>query len=112
MISQNLKNKLMANWGEKADSMACMAEVRIYDPLSPWECYIFAMNPEDEDEIACIFNGYSVEVCDWRLSEMATMFNELGENPLIDYEYRPRQAAALLKKLTELEPYGNQIDQR
>lgn len=101
MLSDKQKEKLKASWGEKADAMACLAEVRVYDPLSTWECYIYALNPQDEDEIACMINGFSLEVCDWKLSEISLTFNANGESPIIDDEYRPRRAAELFKVLSE-----------
>ncbi len=101
MLNNKQKEKLKASWGEKASSMACMAEVRFYDPLSPWECYIYAMNPEDEDEICCLIKGFFVEATEWRLSELASRFNAYGEPPQIDQEYRPRRAAELFKLLNE-----------
>lgn len=101
MISHSQKEKLKASWGDKASSMACMAEVRVYDPLSPWECYIYALNPENEDEICCIIKGFFVEVCEWRLSELASRFNANGEPVQVDYEYRPRRAAELFKSLNQ-----------
>lgn len=101
MLNTKQKDKLKANWGDKASAMACMAEVRVYDPLSPWECYIYALNPEDEDEICCIINGFSLEICEWRLSEIATRFNAEGEAVQMDNEYRPRRAAELFKILNQ-----------
>jgi hypothetical protein len=97
MLSHNQKEKLKANWGAKADSMACRVEVRVYDPLSNWECYIYAMNPENEDEICCLIKGFSVEVIVWSLSELASRFNQEREMPLIDNEFRPRMVAELFK---------------
>jgi len=101
MLNNKQKEKLKASWGEKASSMACMAEVRVYDPLSPWECYIYAMNPDDEDEICCLIKGFFVEVAEWRLNELASCFNAHGEPPKIDYEYRPRRVSELFKILNE-----------
>jgi hypothetical protein len=105
MINSKQKEKLKASWGEKASSLSCLAEVRIYDPLSPWECYIYAMNPENEDQICCLIKGFFVETCEWSLSELANRFNVEGEAPVIDKEYRPRRAAELFKKLNETEIY-------
>ncbi len=101
MLTTKQLEKLKASWGEKASSMACMCEVRIYDPLSPWSCYIYAVNPDDEDEISCIITGFEVETCTWRLSELTSRFNAEGEPPQVDYEYRPRRAAELFKILSE-----------
>jgi hypothetical protein len=80
--------------------MACMAEVRVYDPLSSWECYIYALNPQDEDEICCIIKGFFVEVTTWKLSEIQQRFNSEGEHVVVDNEFRPRRAAELFKILS------------
>ncbi len=101
MLSNQQKDKLKSSWGDKATSMSCMAEVRIYDPLSAWECYIYAMNPEDEDEISCIINGFTIEAIEWRLNELYERYNVEGEPVQLDQEYRPRRAAELFKILHE-----------
>ncbi len=104
MLNHNQKQKLLANWGDLAESMACRAEVRLYDPKSSWETYIYAMNPENDDEIMCITKCFKH---DCAITEYTTMkyilgcFNEDGENLKLDHEYRPRRAAELFKKLNE-----------
>ncbi len=102
MLSNKQKEKLIANWGEKADSLHCFAEVRVYDPLSSWECYIFALNPEDNDEVQCIVKvskAQEATVEKWYLTNIKCLFNEYGEGVDIDDEYRPRRADYLLNKL-------------
>lgn len=99
MLNNKQKEKLLSSWGEKASSMACMAEVRVYDPLSAFECYIYALNPEDEDEILCIIKSSSVSADKWKLSELRSCYNSEGEPLQIDYEYRPRIASEILKRL-------------
>lgn len=100
MFTDKQKEKLKVSWGDKADSLACYAEVRIFDPLSRWQCYIYAMNPADENDIACIIAGESLEICDWQVSEIQKAYNAEGESPVIDTEYRPMRAAELFKKLS------------
>lgn len=99
MLSDQQKDKLKSYWGDKATSMNCLAEVRVYDPLSSWACYIYAMNPDNEDEISCIINGFTVEAVEWCLSELQSRYNEQGDSPQLDHEYRPRRAAELFKYL-------------
>jgi hypothetical protein len=101
VITIKQKEKLKASWGEKASSMACMAEVKVYDPLSPWACYIYALNPDDEDEICCIIKGFVIEACEWRLSELARRFNCEGEGVQIDHSFRPQLASKLFKILNQ-----------
>lgn len=113
MLNNKQIEKLTANWGEKADSMACFAEVRVYDPLSFWECYIFALNPEDNDEIDCIVKvgkDQAPTVERWFLTNIKGLFNYHGEGVQLDNEYRPRRAAELFKKLSELRIYDTNRD--
>ena len=100
MFSQKIKDALKKNWGEKADSMNCYAEVKFIDPLSHWACYIFAMNPKNEDEIVCILNSERLDVCEWSMTELCVSYNSEGEHPVIDDEYRRTRACELFKKLS------------
>lgn len=96
-----LNRKLIQNWGDKAEAMDCFAEVRVFDPLSPWECYIFAQNPENLDEVKVILVGFDVEVCEMSLEEIFSKFNSEGEYVQIDPLFRPVKADKLLKRLRE-----------
>ncbi len=106
MLNYNQKQKLMSNWGEKANSMSCNVELKVYDPLSSWECFVYALNPEDEDEICCIIRGFGVEVCLWSLTELSERYNVEGEYAEVDYEYRPRKASEVFKILNQVDTYG------
>lgn len=105
MLSNLQKENLFKSWGEIADSMQCKAEVRVYDPLSSWECYIYALNPEDEDEMCCVINGFYVEAIKWRLSDLFSYYNMHGEAAEIDYEFRPREIGEIYKILKSKEDY-------
>lgn len=105
MINHIIKKRLIENWGSKADSMTCRAEVRYYDPLSTWQCYVYAMNPEDENSIQCVVSHRKNErpVCmDWTIKELERAYNEHGEGVEIDHEFRSREIGYILKKLNEL----------
>ncbi len=100
MINAKLKEILKDNWGERAESLNCYAEVKFFDEKSRWACYVYAMNPQDENEIACIIdNGGELEETTWFLSEMLQCYNDLGEHPTIDKEYRKIKASHLFKIL-------------
>lgn len=92
----------MKNWGESADSLQCNAEIRLYDPLSTFQCYIIAMCPDDENTLYCILhtNKCTRPVATlhplWQLEQS---YNEHGEGLEIDTEYRPRQAVEILRDL-------------
>jgi len=102
MITKTQSDRLKDNWGAPAEALACYALIRFFDPLSPWECYLLAQNPDDEDEIACLIKGFFVELSHWRLSELANRYNAAGEPIQIDNHYRPRRAAELFKQLSEV----------
>lgn len=104
MISSHKVERLKSNWGDKASSMNCLAQVRVYDPLSNWECYIYALNPEDSDEVECIIKvGKDQPACAerWFLTKIFSLFNYDGEGVKIDGEYRPRRTHELFKALNQ-----------
>lgn len=102
VLSAQIKESLLKNWGEKADALNCYCEVKFIDPLSSWACYVYAMNPDNEDEIACmVYEHEHVEICDWSMNELMHTYNREGEYPEIDDEYRRKKASDLFKKLSE-----------
>lgn len=99
-----MKEKLKKNWGERAEALQCLAEIRLYDPLSPWQCYILALDPEDETTVFCIISGgnnLEAMATTWTLYEIAMLYNAYGEGVKIDQEYRPRKAEIIFKELQE-----------
>jgi hypothetical protein len=99
MLTAEQIKRLKANWGDNAEALNCRAEVRVYDPLSKWECYMLAMDPADDDTIHCIIKGFGVELCMWSMTELKRMHNQHGEGPVVDHDYRPRSAIEILKML-------------
>lgn len=100
MIKPLIKRLLKANWGEKSDTLNCKPLVRLFDPLSKWCCYIFAMH-EDENLVHCIiYNPLDgPEIYTLNTLDIYTMYNEHGESPMIDEEYRPIAITTLLGRL-------------
>jgi len=101
MINGEIKRLLEDNWGEKAESMNCYTEVKFIDTESAWACYIYALNPADENTIACIIDGICLEVCEWTLKELYFTYNNQGEHPVLDQEFRRMRTSELFKKLSE-----------
>jgi hypothetical protein len=108
MLNDKQKEKLKSSWGDKAEALDCLAEVRVYDPLSDWQCYIYAMNPDNENEILCLIslgkNLFPV-FSEWTMHEISLLYNSHGENAEIDLEYRPRNINEIYKKLRESHTY-------
>jgi hypothetical protein len=101
MLNSDKMKKLKDNWRESGWKSDCKAEAKFYDPASKWSCYIIAVDPRDEDTILCILQGESVEMAEWRLSELATRFNRDGEYVKEDPEYRPIAVETLLNRLRQ-----------
>lgn len=100
-INYEQKQKLMKNW-DFSDSLQCNAEIRLYDPMSSFQCYIIAMYHEDEDTIYCIIqtNKCSPPIATlYTVLQLDEMYNEHGEGLEIDVEYRPRRAQEILTQL-------------
>lgn len=91
----------MANWGPRADSLQCNAEMRVYDPLSDFCVYIYAQNRDDCDEIYCLINGFDVQTTLWSMQELDGCYNSAGEKLKIDHTFRPTHVGELYKKLTK-----------
>ena len=83
------------SWGELADAMHCFAVVKYMDENTPWACYIYAVNPVNMDDIACIIDdGCRVEICEWSLTELL-----LRLNTSVDRDFRRIYVPTLLKNL-------------
>lgn len=96
------KDKLMSNWGDQAEALACFAEARFYDKASTWECFLLAIDPDDEDTVKCIVKTNAKAhptVETWSLQSIFSCFNEYGETPTLDNDFKPRRAAELFKSL-------------
>ena len=102
MISQTEINNLIANWGDSMGEMIQKnAMIRIFDHLSKWECFLIAINPEDQDEVFCLLNGFHPELDIWRLTEIFECYNKDGDHPRIDDRFVPINARQLLQNLKE-----------
>lgn len=107
MLSSKQKQKLKQNWAG-AEALACKAEVRLYDPASKWQCYLVAIDPQDDDTAYGIISSNPQEppqATVFGLQSIFSMFNSLGEGIRLDASYRPILASSILKKLQELTPY-------
>ncbi len=100
MINSKQKARLLSNW-EHRETLTTNAEVRIHDPNSEWQCYLIAMNPQNDDEVYAMVVGWYPEVCMWELSSLMASYNEDGEHPIIDNTFRPCNAGDLLRKLKD-----------
>lgn len=99
MFQENIKKKLKANWGEKAETLNCFAEIRLYDPLSTWCCYIYAMSP-GEDIVSCVLysNAMGLQISDLHMNFINSMYNQDGEHPKIDEEFRKTKVTELIRR--------------
>lgn len=100
MLTTKIKEALKQNWGEKATTLNCFAEVKLIDPLSSWCCYIFAMD-ESEEMVHCIMYSdmIGVEIYTQCIYDIQSMYNEEGEHPIIDPEFRRTRVIEILKRL-------------
>ena len=99
MLNQEILDALKANWGEKANAMNCYTEVKFVDESGKWYCYVYALDPNDEDTIACILpNPRAIE---WSLKELYATYDLNGEYVQEDQEFRRIRTAELFKKLSE-----------
>lgn len=104
VINKDTKNKklttiLKKNWGEKADALDCYAEVKLIDPKSSWCCYIFAMDKNEENVQTLLYSdSIGPEIYTLCIDDIHLMYNQDGEHPIIDTEYRRTRVQELLKR--------------
>ncbi len=100
MLTERTKDALKRNWGDKANTLNCYAEIKLIDPLSSWACYLFAMD-KNEDVVHCLLysDSMGIEVHAESLQEIFQRYNEDGENPVVDTEYRRTRVIELLRRL-------------
>ena len=100
IIAEKTKESLKRNWGDKANALDCYAEVKLIDPLSSWCCYIFGMD-KNEELVHCLLysdcNGPETHILN--IMEIYSMYNEYGESPIIDEEFRKTKVNELIKRL-------------
>jgi hypothetical protein len=101
VLSLKVRESLKKNWGEKADALDCYAEVKFTDPLSSWCCYVFAMD-QNEELLRCLLysDPMGVEIYTLCMLDIQSMYNEEGEHPVIDQEYRRTRVAELIRRLS------------
>lgn len=99
MLTNEIREKLKSNWGEKADSLNCFAEVKLIDPLSSWACYLFAMSPDEERLLVLFYNkNFGIELGEMHTYELSLMHNREGEPPEIDDEYRRMRVTEIIRR--------------
>lgn len=101
MLSKQIKDKLKANWGEKANSLECVAYVKVHglDYAPEWAVFIYAMDPNDENAILTLTrdrHDYESQLF-WDLNDLFNLFGENGDFATIDKEYKPKSMKTLLK---------------
>lgn len=99
MLNPKLKELLLSNWGDKANAMDCYCEVKFIDESERWYCYIYALDPNDDDTIACILPG--PKAIEWSLKELYDTYDTNGEYIQEDTEFRRIRTDELFKKLSE-----------
>lgn len=102
MISPNQTKKLKENWGDKASALSCKCEVCFVSKDFSWKCYIYAMDPQDENRILCVVKisrNRPASLESWTMQEIMGLFDHNGEGVEIDKEFRPIMADVLLKNL-------------
>lgn len=100
MLTDKIKEALKINWGDKANALDCYAEVKLMDPLSSWECYIFAMSPDEQMLMALIYtNVMGIDIYTLSYKDLSMEYNEEGEQPIADEEFRRIKLTELVRRL-------------
>lgn len=99
LISHSQITALEANWGEKSEALDVYAWVKLqFGKSHPAHCYLYAKQP-DEDYYLCLlgFPG-GLNIVHIGMAELKILAESTGEIVMLDTEYRPRNAAEILKQ--------------
>ena len=100
MLSEQIKDKLKANWGDRAGALDCLAYVKVIgmeDGLN-WACFIYAMDPQDPDQIETITRDYQDrEIMSWNINDLFALYNKQGSYVYVDKDYKPKNVKDILK---------------
>lgn len=99
-IHEKMIQRLKQNWVDRESGLPVYALVRYFVPGATREIYIYAINPDDDQEFRCIYghNGnYNDEL--WLFLSIA-----LSDDWVVDGSFRPRQIDTLLT-LNRERPY-------
>lgn len=100
MIPAKVYEKLKSNWGPRAESLNCFAEYKLCGKSGKWAWYLLAVDPEDDETVKCIMTRGGVpDICTTTLSNIELFYDEDGELPEGDREFRPMRADVLYSKL-------------
>lgn len=100
MINEDIKEKLKANWGEKADSENCLAYVKVVglDAEGNWAAFIYAMNPDDESDIrVALREQYGCGLIHFHLLDLFALHDKEGNFVFIDRDFKPKNIKTFLQ---------------
>ena len=104
MLDDDVIERLKKNF-EHVDALGGIAEVRLYDPLSSWECYILAIDPENEEFAAVMMcDGGRLWFEEVSLHDLLLKHNLDGELMEIDHDFIPCSVLELHKTLVKRNP--------
>lgn len=107
MIPQKTLDKLELNWGDVAEGMACKCELRIFDPTSSRELYVYAINQDDDLFKAVYADSKTVDNIQEQFHELVMYLREMPDAFQIDNYYVPRNINEVYKKLKEMRNESN-----
>lgn len=99
-MNESIKEKLRANWGERADALDCMVYVKVMglEECKQWACFIYAMDPHDESVVLTLTrDNQDSQLIEWNLNDLMALFDQQGTYVFFDKEFRPRNLKVILK---------------
>jgi hypothetical protein len=99
VLTEAIKERLKANWDARALNMQCHAEACITQEDAYLTYWLLAMNPQDEDEVIVLGNGFAEFPFTLNLPETLADF-EAGDHPFtLDKEFKRQSASEIYKRI-------------
>jgi hypothetical protein len=107
LLDDKTIEKLKAAWKDNEEPWQAYCLVKLYDPLSHWQCYLLAIDPLDEEWAYGLLVNEEGDFWGMNLIDLPSAlasYNREGELMEIDNAFRPIQALELFKILKERYP--------
>lgn len=99
MINHSTRMQLLDNWGDEMYALEKLAPVKFHEPHSGFECYVIALDHEDNDTIYVLVHNKEISISLWSLRDLYLWMNRNGDKLEVDDEYRPRKAKEIFSRL-------------
>jgi len=98
LMTKEIERKARAQFPKGSD-FEQLVVAKFFDPTGGWTWYLMNQDPEDQDYLWGIVDGFEVEAGSFSLSELQTFRGRFGLGIERDLHFKPQPAKVIWDKL-------------